>query len=239
MNWIFDILLVVIFALIVFVDTKRGFVKAVWGFARAAASVILSLMFGSAVGLLFNKIFVLNTVTNTVYAALEPVIGLTNGSYNISAAFEGNAGFADLLSRFGVTAESLQAKYGEFANATQDTLREMAEFIAKPIADTLSKLLGVVVIFLISMIALYIVGKVVDLLAKLPVIKTLNSFLGAVFGAASGFIYIWIICLVLSMVIEYRVAGQTTDSLVLMVRDSHLFNFFCKFSPVDFIHIGL
>jgi hypothetical protein len=25
----------------------------------------------------------------------------------------------------------------------------------------------------------------------------------------------------------------------LMVKDSYIFNFFCKFSPFDFIHIGL
>ena len=239
MHWIFDIFLVLIFALILVIDTKRGFVKAVWGFARAAASLVLSLMFGGALGMLFYKIFMLDAVTNTVYSTLEPIIGLTNGSYNISAVFEGHEGFSELLARFGVSAESLEATFGGFTNATQDTVREMARTIAAPIADTLSTVLGFVVIFVVAMIALFIVGKVVDLLAKLPVIKTLNSFLGAVFGAASGFIYVWIICLVFSMIIEYRAAGQTTDSLVLMVKDSYIFNFFCKFSPFDFIHIGL
>lgn len=239
MHWIFDIFLVLVFVLVLVIDTKRGFVKAVWGFARAAASVILSLIFGGALGVLFYKIFMLDAVTTTVYSTLEPLIGLTNGSYDISAVFEGNEGFTALLARFGVTAESLQEKFGGITNATQDTVREMAEHIAAPIADTLSTVLGFVVIFIVSMIALYIVGKVVDLLAKLPVIKTLNSFLGAVFGAASGFIYVWIICLVLGMIIEYRVAGQTTDSLILMVKDSYIFNFFCRFSPFDFIHIGL
>lgn len=239
MHWIFDILLVFIFALIVFIDSKRGFVKAAWGFVRAAASVILSLMFGGALGGLFYRIFMLDAVTNTVYSTLEPTIGLTGGSYDISAVFEGNEQFSALLARFGVTAESLQDKFGSITNATQDTVREMAENIAAPIAETLSTVLGFVVIFVISMIALFVVGKVVDLLAKLPVIKKLNSFLGAVFGAASGFIYVWIVCLVFSMLIEYRVAGQTTDSLVLMVKDSYIFNFFCSFSPFDFIHIGL
>lgn len=239
MGWIFDIFLIIIFSLVVTIDTKRGFVRAVWGFARAAASVMLSLIFGSPVGMLFNKLFMLDAVTDTVYATLEPMVSFTNGSYDVSSVFENNEAFSNLLSRFGVTAESLQAHFGNASNATQDTVREMAEHIATPVADTLSTVLGFVAVFVVAMIALYIVGKVVDLLAKLPVIKTLNAFLGAVFGAASGLIYVWVICLAFSLVIEYRVAGQTIDSLIGIIKDSYLFNVFCNISPFDFIHIGL
>jgi uncharacterized membrane protein required for colicin V production len=239
MNWLLDIALVSLFLIIVIIDAKRGFVKAVWGFARAIASSVLAVMFGGALGTLLYKVFILDAVTDTVYATVVPMIDLSNGAYNVAGLFERMPdGFADLLSRFGVTPESIEGLFGSITHATESNVREMAQRIAEPIADVISTVLGYVIIFLIAMIALFIVGKVVDLLSKLPVINTLNSFLGAVFGAASGFIYLLVICLLIGVFVEYGLAGESTEALSSIAQDSYIFRFFCRFSPVDFININ-
>ena len=232
MNWLLDIALVSLFLIIVIIDANRGFVKAVWGFARAIASSVLAVMFGGALGTLLYKVFILDAVTDTVYTTVVPMIDLSNGAYNVAGLFERMPdGFADLLSRFGVTPESIEGLFGSITHATEANVREMAQSIAEPV-------LGYVIIFLIAMIALFIIGKVVDLLSKLPVINTLNSFLGAVFGAASGFIYLLVICLLIGVFVEYGLAGESTEALSSIAQDSYIFRFFCRFSPVDFININ-
>jgi hypothetical protein len=245
MYWLFDIFLIAIFLFFVLFNSKRGFVKAVWGFAKCAVSVLLSLTLGKAFG--FGvELFIRKIFTGTVYAEIEPMIGESNGYYNISELFDGHKGFSAVISRFGANSEALEMKFGEVTNGTQSTVYEMSEQIATPIADTVSTILGILLIFVVSMIVLTVLGKVidllaklVDLLAKLPIVKTFNSVFGAVLGAISGFVYVWIICLVFGVFIEYRIAENTLDGLLLIVKDSYLFNFFCNFSPIDFINIGL
>ena len=77
------------------------------------------------------------------------------------------------------------------------------------------------------------------IIVKIPIIKTLNSLLGFVFGVIKGLVIVWILCVTLSIFVESGFMDpETVEVLNNLTKESYIFNFFCTFSPINFINIG-
>lgn len=74
----------------------------------------------------------------------------------------------------------------------------LEEYITHALAGFLLNVISLVLVFIIVLILVNIVGSILNLFAKLPVIRTLNKFGGGLMGAAMATIIIW--CLVLVLV---------------------------------------
>ena len=59
------------------------------------------------------------------------------------------------------------------------------------------------VLFLVSLLLLWILRHVLDLAAKLPVIKTANKILGLAVGAVLGVLIVWVLSAMLKLGLPY------------------------------------
>ncbi len=73
------------------------------------------------------------------------------------------------------------------------------DYVGGYLADTVLKAAVFIVMFLIIYLVLKIVVIWLDLIAKLPIISGINKIAGAVLGGVEAMIFIWILCIVLTV----------------------------------------
>lgn len=83
----------------------------------------------------------------------------------------------------------------EGAKETEDTLQSYA---AEALTDTIVNALTFLVLVIVIYIIIRIVIGVLDLVAKLPVLRSVNKGAGAVVGLVQGLLFVWVGCLVLA-----------------------------------------
>lgn len=73
------------------------------------------------------------------------------------------------------------------------------DYIGGYLADTIIRIFVFVLLFLIIFILLQVLVVWLDLIAKLPILSGLNKIAGAALGLAEGMIFVWIACLVFTL----------------------------------------
>lgn len=238
-NWLLDILFVLIFLLIVVLATQKGFVKSIWRTVTVIGSFIVAYLFGPIIGEWIYDNFVLEHVTSYAYDVVAQLVENNGGEYNVSELFETLPDeFLQLLSHCGTSVEELSSKFSVSLTVSEEELYSMAESIAMPISHTLSNAVGIIAVFLASILAFVLVGLVLKLVVKLPIIHSLDSILGFLFGIGEGFVIVWILCLLVGIFVEHSfMSSSSNEVLYSLTEGSRIFNFFCELSPIDFINI--
>ncbi|MCR5357378.1 MAG: CvpA family protein [Lachnospiraceae bacterium] len=98
------------------------------------------------------------------------------------------------------------------------------EFIAGYIARLIINAGSFVGVYVAFWLALKILLKSSDLLAKLPVIRKLNKFLGALVGGAEALIIVWIVFFIIIMFLGNELGGKLLKAVQDSVFLSYLFN---------------
>lgn len=239
MNWLLDVFLVLIFLLITVISTEKGFVKSIWSTVTIVGAFVLAYMFGPILGDWICDNFVLGHVSEYTFDVVETLIAADSEQYDISYLFESlPEEFVALVENCGADLETLESQFVQSVTVSKEELYSFAESVALPISRTLSNAVGVVSVFLASVLALWLVGLVVKVIAKIPIIKTINGLLGFVVGLIKGFIIVWILCVAIGIFVERGfMEPESMEALRLLADGSYIFKFFCNLSPVNFINI--
>lgn len=102
----------------------------------------------------------------------------------------------------------------------------------------LANILGYVAVFVISIIIMSIAGFLIKYWCNSKSLKAVNHALGALLGIVAGVIYVWIICIAISFLVEKQLAGDATETIRKIAEESFVFKFFCKISPLEYININ-
>lgn len=240
MDLLVDIILISVFVLTVVVCASRGFIKSVWWLLRAVLSLGTAFLFGERLADWIMDRFMLDKFTSIAEDAVKAIAKESNGVFDLSELFSSMPeNFQALLARFGADATSLGGTYAGAEHASAGDVSAMAADIAHPVASVVSGALGYVVAFLVAFVLITVVGWVVKLVAELPGIRGVNHLLGGIFGVLCGFVYLWVICLAISAFVESGIAESESRALMELAGHSHLFRFFCGFSPLDYVNIDI
>lgn len=87
------------------------------------------------------------------------------------------------------------------------------DYIGGYLADMILKAVVFLVLFLAVYIALQILVIWLDLIAKLPILSGINKTGGAILGGIQVMIYIWIICLFISLISGTEIGGLAMDQI--------------------------
>ena len=240
MEYIFDIFLLLVLLLVTVISTRRGFVRSVWSSVTMIGSFAVAYAFGPALGEYFCLEYILPKVTEYTFEIIKGLITATEDSYNISELFTSlPEDFVLLAENCGADLNGLQAEFLSAIEISQDSVYELASSIARPLSQTLSHAVGIIITFFAAVIVLTVIGFIVKIIAKIPVIKTLDGVLGFVFGIIKGVIIICMICVAAAIFVECEfMKGEVGVYFKSLTEHSYIFKFICAFSPVDFINIG-
>ena len=202
MGIIFDIIIVAIFALNIFVCYKKGLVKLAVGLIAVLVAIILSVILYKPVSNLIIK--------NTgIDKKIENII-IANFSADTTDSGETKyVGVIDYLEKY--------AK--DTANKTQN---EIVYETAGTMAVKITNIVVLLAIFIIIRAILLLLTFISDIITSLPLIKQFNEVGGVVYGIIKGLLIVYVILAIVFLII--MISGKGTLSEI--ISSSYITKFF-------------
>ena len=185
MNW-FDLLVIAILVVSIFIAYKSGFVRTVCDFCSTIVSLVLTYKLYPITASIFKNL----KWFEKIQTALEENLKLSQNAEKLSENMQ-NSIINDLelpqfLKNILIENNTMQT---ELINTSQ-----LEEYISSYVANICLNAAAVLVTFIILVIAIKVAINLLDLVAKLPILNFLNKTAGIAIGFLRGAIIIWIIC---------------------------------------------
>lgn len=189
MSYLFDALLVILFAICVWIGWSRGFIKTVSGLIALVLAVIVASTFSAPIA---EGVYA-NSVEPAVMATLEEHISgeVLPSEEDLDAAIEKMPDLVvTLLETGNMGSGAAILEQVNDVDAGKSAARTITDHVVTPLVLPLMQMLCSVLLFLLIYLIVSILLRVLDLVAKLPVLKQLNSLLGVVAGALTGAVWV-------------------------------------------------
>lgn len=189
MNFVFDILLLALFVLFIILGYKRGFIKTVSGLVALVVAVLLA---SSLSGPIANGVYT-GTVHPTVLNALEEEISteVLPSETELDTAIENMPGWISALLAVGEVGDGAaildKVDAVEMGKSAANTIMDV---VVTPLVLPMMQMLCSVLLFLVAYIVVSLLLGLLDLVAKLPILKQLNKILGLIAGVATGALWV-------------------------------------------------
>ena len=223
MSLFLDFIIVLVFVLCIITGIKRGFIRSVMGIVIVVAAIVGSIKFTPKVAEYLNKNYITPGITAKVEKSLDSVV---NGveSVDLKKLFtEKSPALTEILEKFGVDFDDARNYYENEAEKSDDAEQKVADFIARPLADTVSKAAAFALLFIAISAVLSLALIIVDLIANIPILKQINKSLGLIFGLIKGLLYSWGLSLIfcsllphLSVIFDGKIPASVIDNTVIV-----------------------
>jgi len=202
-----DILVIATMGLCITIGAWRGFVRTVLGFGSFILTIFLTNMLYPHVGRFLRGI---DGLFETLTASIRSAMGLDAAIYAESRAAQ-----IEIINALPLPPAFRQSLIENNNSVVYTALGAtgFADFIAGFLAGIVINIISMVVLFALIFVGLMVLSRVFDLIAKLPVIGSLNKFLGGALGAVWGLLLTW---LVLGVVVIYLAASTQTNVVELL-----------------------
>ena len=192
MPYLLDGILIVCILLFLAIGIHRGFAKSLVGLIGTIAAVVLAVgLSGVVAQWVYSSFF-----QPSLMQSLQEAVGTANSQ---SAARDVLAALPDwasqLLQDNGVTVPALAgilAQGGEGAVIT-------AEAVISPVMIQLLRMVAVVVLMVVFGIVVSLLARVIGQIFRLPLLRQIDSLLGAAAGLLQGVVFCVLACLVLQL----------------------------------------
>lgn len=233
-----DIIIIAILLVNVIAGAKKGFVYTAYRFLRLIISFIAAYFFAKPLAEIIKTTPIHSSLSKSLEGSLSNYIdnavsGVVHGSAeNISEHIQASdSGIGALLKAFGRSPEEIAAEYSRLMEQKAETAAEdLKQFIITPVTDAITIAISFILIFAISLLVLYLVMKLLNLVAEAPVINVLNRLLGGVAGAIAAIIQIFVISIILDALLP--LAGSAGIDILGQIKDSQLYSFIFSINPI-------
>lgn len=233
MSLIIDIIVILTFAVSLISGIKRGFVRSVIKIVIVIAAILGAVIYTPDVSDYLNKNYIQKSV---VSSARNSITKLTSDSVDIDMlADERPAAFIKVLDRFGADIEDIRSFVAANGYTDDEKIDKIAEYIASPIAKALSRAIAFIILFIGIWILLLIVGRIVCMLFKLPVLRAADKLLGCVFGALSGLIVAWGLSIVLCNLMPHIAVIFDVAISETVIENSVIVKYLGNFDPFSLL----
>lgn len=192
MNFLLDLLLLVIVTATVIRCTARGFVKSVVQFVSMIVAFLAAYSFTPELAVWLEEKVFSERITESVAETIRGLATKGGEIFDLSRLFaDMPADFVSLLDRFDADADALAVTFGSMSAVSAEAADRMAYTIAEPVAHGLANVCAFLIIFVGAMLVCAIIGALLDLIVKLPVLRTANRFFGFLLGLVCAAVLAW------------------------------------------------
>jgi len=201
MSWL-DILVIIIFGICILFGMWRGFIRTVLGFANFIIAILLTNMLYPHMGRFLRSI---DGLFDTLTQSVKSGLGLDAAIYAESQAAQ-----LEIINSLPIPAAFRDTLIENNVPIIYNALGAVgfADYVAGFLAGIIINIISMVIVFILIFAGLSILARLLNIVAKLPVINTLNKLLGAAVGAIWGLLLTW---LVLGVVVIYLSANTAVD----------------------------
>ena len=198
-----DIIIIAVFALLFFIDFKRGIAITILNVAGVALTGFLAYHISNFLASWVYTAFVQQTLTTNLQQMIDTQ-GITSAIANSFSALPnwvmGMLGF--FLSIFGLDS-SVYTNDFQVPNSAAAAVSASVENLIQPVITGMFRLVIGVVISIIIFIIIKILVKKLARVFKIPVVKQINKLLGGVLGLAEAAILVFFAVNIFSGVLEF------------------------------------
>lgn len=227
----FDVAIVALLALFLWMGARKGFVLSLFGLVAIVVAFIgasflaqsLSPKVGAALEPKFAAI-IEEKLEEQFHSADAPALpegaDAAEGEYPLQAVLE-------VLKSMGLYEDLINAVDDAVQNGMSQVAANAAAAVAAAIAQSIAYMLIFLIAFVLILIGWGILSHALDLVAKLPVLNTVNKLGGAAIGLVKGCIILFVLAWLL------RVSGTLIPEET--VAQTTLLKFFLTTNPVKLI----
>ena len=198
-----DIIIIAVFALLFFIDFKRGIAITILNVAGLALTGFLAYHISNFLASWVYTAFVQQTLTTNLQQMIDTQ-GINSAITNSFSALPnwvmGMLGF--FLSIFGLDS-SVYTNDFQVPNSAAAAVSTSVENLIQPVITGMFRLVIGVVISIIIFIIIKILVKKLAIVFKIPVVKQINKLLGGVLGLAEAAILVFFAVNIFSGVLEF------------------------------------
>ena len=223
---ILDVIVLVVLAIPVIQGFKNGFVKMVLRFGKFLVAFVCSCLFCKPLGTWLRD----KWVYSFVHEKISGLVGreAQNGATVDSIAESLPAGLQKSLSTFGVDVSEVA---GDVAEAGEQAITAFTDKISGYVANIASVVVAFVALFIVGLLLFLLVGKILNaIVTRIPVIKTINTWLGGGVGLLLGFVSAWGFAQILVTILGFFAMVDYSGAVVL--------SFFHTVNPLGWV-LGL
>ena len=211
MSIILDLMVIIVFAFIVYTSYRKGLIRSIIELAGYLASFVVSSILSAPLGKWIFSTFLQPLISGQIknYITSEIASKATtqaNGALDSSgiANFANNIpdAFKSMLGNYNISTDSLQNAAGSaIASGSQTAANSLITNVVDPIAQIVSRGIAFVIIFALCMIAVKIVANMSSGVSKIPLIGSVNKVGGAVVGVLKSVLVLFIIATCIALII--------------------------------------
>jgi len=215
MGFFWDLIVVFIFGLFIFIGVKNGFIKSVVGLLGSFGAMLVAGLLSRPIAIGIFDLFFKGSLTEKISSGLMNSGG-AQASEKAAAVLDGLPGF---LSGY-VQAGDLQGQLEGAVSGAVGTATNAVVALLSPLFITFIQYIVFFVLFLAAAVAVRVFGKVLEGIFRAPVLGSANRLLGGVFGALRALILLLIAGLILFLIApspgkESLVSRETLNQSVL------------------------
>lgn len=188
---IFDVIILIVIVLTIFLAYRRGFVRTVMGLISAFLVFFATLFFTPYVSGLVCDNIVLPEIAGGIETTLDSCLETTDGIMDEVDLDNLAPGLSDMLEKFGFEADKLNETIESLGDDA--TTSNLAVEIASPIASSISVAAAFIALYIIFSVIMEIIMIIIGGVVNLPALKKLDRVLGLLFGIILAVIYAVII----------------------------------------------
>ncbi len=217
---ILDVALVLIFVLAIWIGYRRGFIKTIAGVAAfVVALVVASMLAAPLAAWSYDTVIeppIRTAVEEQITAAGANIIEQVHAAYEAMPAVVQN-----LLAQAGIADAEALNEYVASSASVNPAYRVMD--VIRPVVLPLVEVVCSLLLFIVTSIVAGLLLKVLDVVAKLPLLKQLNKSLGLLGGVLSGLMWVLLVVTLLQIVAAFGAPGSavslaTIDNTILISR---------------------
>ncbi len=199
-----NVLLIAVIAIIV-ITGVIGYYKGLIKTVLSMATIVVSLMLTSMIAPKVSEILCENeTVYSSVYDALNDNLDLSEVTEALAAqAGEklDEAAQAEILEKVGMppVVKEIIIESGNLERFANENSDKFEGYLYSLLTDLIINASSYVVVFIVVSIILAVIASVLNIISKLPVLKSLNRMTGAMLGVVEGFVIVWLFFILVSV----------------------------------------
>ena len=230
-----DIVVLVLLAVNVISGARQGLVKTLYRGFKGILAAAAAFIFAKPLAALLKETPVYTGLLSRIEARMTEYLSGAAGDSADNALSSMTESMKTLLGVLGRTPEQVQEEYTRLAaQQGADAAQGIVRYLVTPACEAVLTVLCFLLLFFSVSLILWLLMKLLNLLASAPLLNGANKILGFAAGLLLAVFHILIFCMLFDAALPYIEAMQpaiTADC----VANSHLYRFFDGLNPFALI----
>ncbi len=200
-----DLIVILILAFTTYYGKQRGLILSAYNFCSYFLTFILTKMLHQPFAVYLSTTDVYTKVYESVYTKLDYKDIINDQVYSSSAEALSALGVPDFM----VTFLENTIDFDAYQTFNLDQYRDL---ISNVLTEGIISIIAFISVFVFVIVAIKVVGMVLHIVKRLPVISQLDQMGGGIFGFLNGVVFIFITFLLISLIFIYSLPESQVNA---------------------------